>query len=132
MIRKVAMLSLMLFVFAVLSVYAQGQPGGQRQTPEERMAAQIKTLTEKLTLTADQVTKIKLLYTKNNEEMAKVRDEMMGAGDREAMMAAMQKSRADLNKKIETLLDDKQKEAFAKYNKELDEARAKRQRPPQQ
>lgn len=132
MYRKVAMLSLVLFVLSVLSVYAQGQPGGQRQTPEERMAAQIKTLTEKLTLTADQVTKIKALYVKNNEEMAKTREEMMGTGDREAMMAAMQKSRADLNKKIDTLLDDKQKEAFAKYNKEIDEARAKRQRPPQQ
>lgn len=130
MFRKVAMLSLMLFVVSVLSVYAQGQPGGQRLTPEERMAAQIKTLTEKLTLTADQVTKLKALYTKNNEETAKLREE--GGGDREAMMAAMQKSRTELNKKIEALLDTKQKEAFAKYNKEQDEARAKRPRPPQQ
>jgi periplasmic protein CpxP/Spy len=135
MIRKAATLSLVLFVLSVLSVYAQdgpGGPGGQRQTPEERMAAQIKTLTEKLTLTEDQVTKIKVLYTKNNEEMAKVREEMQAGGDREAMMAAMQKSRTELNKKIEALLDDKQKEAFAKYNKELDAERAKRQRPPQQ
>jgi len=130
MFRKIAMLTLVLFVLSVVSVLAQGQQ--QRQTPEERMAAQLKTLTEKLTLTADQQTKVKDLIAKNNEEMAKVRAEMQAGGDRQAMMDAMTKSRADLNKKIDALLDAKQKEAFAKYNKEQEELRAQRQRPPQQ
>jgi hypothetical protein len=108
--------------------------GGQRQTAEERMAATIKTLTEKLTLTADQVKKVTDLYKKNNEEMAKVREEMQAGGDRTAIMEAMNKSRAELNKKIEALLDAKQKEAFTKYNKEQEELRQQRmqQRPPQQ
>lgn len=133
MFRKIAMLSLVLFVLSVISVYAQGQgQGGQRMTPEERMAATIKTLTEKLTLTADQVKKVTDLYKKNNEEMAKVREEMQAGGDRQAMMDAMTKSRTELNKKIEALLDAKQKEAFTKYNKEQEELRAQRQRPPQQ
>ena len=96
------------------------------------MAQQVKTYTEKLTLNADQVKKLKDLLTKNNEEMAKVREQMQAGGDRTAMMEAMTKSRTELNKKIDALLDAKQKEAFAKYNKEQDELRAQRQRPPQQ
>ncbi len=130
MFRKIAMFSLVLFILSVVSVYAQGF-GGQRMTPEERMNAQIKTYTEKLTLTKDQAAKLKDILTKNNEEMAKVREQMQG-GDRQAMMEAMQKNRTELNKKIEALLDAKQKEAFAKYLKEQEEMRAQRQRPPQQ
>jgi len=138
MIRKIAMLTMALFVVSVLSVFAQegpGGPGGQRQTPEERMNAQIKTLTEKLTLNADQVKKIKELYTANNKEMEKVRAQMQEGGDREAVMQAMQKSRTEMNKKIEALLDAKQKEAYTKYLKEQEEERAKRMQqgpPPQQ
>jgi Spy/CpxP family protein refolding chaperone len=128
MFRKIAMFSIVLFILSVISVYAQ--PGGQRMTPEERMKATIKTLTEKLTLTPDQVKKVTDLYTKNNEEMTKVRESLQG--DRTAMMEAMQKNRGELNKKIDALLDAKQKEAFIKYNKDLDAERANRQRPPQQ
>ena len=131
MFRKIAMFSLVLFILSVVSVYAQGFGGQQRMTPEERMNAQIKTYTEKLTLTKDQAAKLKDILTKNNEEMAKVREQMQG-GDRQAMMEAMQKNRTELNKKIEALLDAKQKEAFAKYLKEQEEMRAQRQRPPQQ
>ena len=93
------------------------------------MKATIKTLTEKLTLTEDQVKKLTDLYTKNNEEMAKVRESMQG--DMTGMRDAMTKNRTELNKKIDALLDAKQKEAFAKYNKEQDEARANRQRQQQ-
>ncbi len=122
MFRKIALFSLILFILSVISVYAQG--GQQRMTPEERMKATIKTLTEKLTLTEEQVKKVTEVYTKNNEEMAKMRESMQG--DRTAMMEAMQKNRTELNKKIDALLDAKQKEAFVKYNKELEEARANR------
>lgn len=132
MFRKIAIFSVALFLLSVLSVYAQGGPGGQRQTPEEMMKAAIKTLTEKLTLTPEQVKKITDLYTKNNEERAKMRESMMQGGDRQAMMEAFQKNRTELNKKIDTLLDEKQKEAFAKYLKEEAAKRPNMQRPPQQ
>lgn len=131
MFRKIALFSLVLFIFSVVSMYAQQGMGGQRMTAEERMAQQVKTLTEKLTLNEEQVKKVTDIIKKNNEEMAKVREEMQG-GDRAAMMEVMQKNRAELNKKIDALLDAKQKEAFVKYNKEQEELRAQRQRPPQQ
>ena len=131
MFRKIALFSLVLFLFSVVSVYAQQGMGGQRMTAEERMAQQVKTLTEKLTLNAEQVKKVTDIIKKNNEELTKMREEMQG-GDRQAMMEIMQKNRTELNKKIEALLDAKQKEAFAKYNKEQEELRAQRQRPPQQ
>lgn len=130
MLRKISILSLAFLMLSFVVVSAQGM-GGQRMTPEERMKATIKTLTEKLTLNEEQVKKVTDIYTKNNEEMAKMREQMQG-GDRQAMMEVMQKNRAELNKKIEAVLDAKQKEAFAKYNKEQEELRAQRQRPPQQ
>lgn len=127
MFRKIALFSLVLFILSVISVYAQ--QGRQRLSPEEQAKATIKTLTEKLTLTEDQVKKLSDILTKNNEEMAKLRESMQG--DMSGMREVMTKNRAELNKKIETILDEKQKEAYAKYLKEQEEARANRQRQQQ-
>jgi len=120
MFRKIALFSLVLFILSVVSVYAQ--QGRQRLSPEEQAKATIKTLTEKLTLTEDQVKKLTDLLTKNNEEFAKIRESMQG--DMAGMREARQKNQTELNKKIDALLDAKQKEAFVKYNKEQEEARA--------
>src|SRR4030095_12148120 len=85
----------------------QGQGGrGQMMSPEERVAQ----LDKALSLTDEQKTKIKDIYTKAGEQMREAF--RGGGGDREAargkMMEAMRKTRED----VRAVLTDEQKKKF--------------------
>ena len=96
-----------------------GRTGGGRMmaAPEER----VKQLDEKVKLTDDQKTKATVVYTAAADEMKKMREEMQGGGDRQAMMEKMQKSRAELETKVNSVLNDEQKKT---YKAMLDEQKA--------
>lgn len=112
-------------LFGVMT-FAHAQGGGRMMgTPEERATKTTATLTEKLTLTADQQPKVKAILLDQANQVQKAREE---AGDdrkamREKMMSMMQES----NGKINALLTDDQKKAFAAYQEERKAAMEKRQ-----
>src|SRR5262245_58412277 len=80
--------------------------GGQMMSPDERVAM----LDKALTLTDDQKTKIKDIYTKSGEEMrAAMRD---AKGDREGMRAKMTEMGRKTREDVRALLTDEQKKKF--------------------
>jgi Spy/CpxP family protein refolding chaperone len=81
-------------------------------TAEERT----KNLTEKLTLTTDQATKVLAIYKRSEEEMKKLFES--SEGDREAMRDTMRAHREKVNKEIEGLLTAEQKVKFEELRKQ--------------
>lgn len=97
--------------------FANAQGGGRPMgTPEERAAKTLTMLTEKLTLTADQQTKVKAILLDQNTQVAKAREE--AGDDRQAARAKMMKIMEDNNVKITALLTDDQKKTYAAYLEE--------------
>lgn len=97
--------------------FASAQGGGRQMgTPEERAAKTLTALTEKLTLTADQQTKVKAILLDQNTQVAKAREE--AGDDRQAARAKMMKIMEDNNGKINALLTDDQKKTYASYLEE--------------
>ncbi|ETZ23322.1 MULTISPECIES: periplasmic heavy metal sensor [Pedobacter] len=103
----------------------QGQGGRRGGTPEERAKRNTEMLTKKLSLTADQQTKVSAIYLEQAEGMKKLRED--AAGDRDAMRAAMVKSNEESDTKINALLNDDQKKAYTTWKEERKEAMKKRQ-----
>ena len=95
---------------------APKQGGRGMGTPEERAQRTTDQLTKQLTLNEDQKAKVKTLYLEQATNMVKVREE--SKGDREAMMAKMKTSNEETDKKVEALLNDDQKKAFATWKEE--------------
>jgi len=85
-------------------------------TPEERAAKTLTMLTEKLTLTTDQQTKVKAILLDQNTQLTKAREE--AGDDRQASRAKMMKIMEDNNVKINGLLTDDQKKTYATYLEE--------------
>ena len=105
--------------------FANAQGGNRNMgTPEERAAKMTATLTEKLTLTADQQTKVKAIFVNQNTKMSKVREE--AGEDRKAMREKMMASMKDSNDQINGLLTEDQKKAFTAYQEERKAAMQKR------
>jgi protein CpxP len=104
-------------LFSVVT-FANAQGGGNRNmgTPEERATRMTTQLTEKLTLTADQQTKVKAIYLDQNDAMTKAR--AAAGDDRKAMRDKMTAANDESNAKITALLTDDQKKAFATYLEE--------------
>jgi protein CpxP len=97
--------------------FASAQGGGRQMgTPEERAAKTLTMLTEKLTLTADQQTKVKAILLEQNTQLTKAREE--AGEDRQASRAKMMKVMEDNNAKINGLLTDDQKKTYATYLEE--------------
>lgn len=97
--------------------FANAQGGGRQMgTPEERAAKALTMLTEKLTLTPDQQTKVKAILLDQNTQVAKAREE--AGDDRQAARAKMMKIMEDNNGKINALLTDDQKKTYAAYLEE--------------
>ena len=105
-----------------------GQGGGyQRMSPEERAAAELKTLKEKLALTEDQSTKIEALLKDRGKEMAAAREK--AGSDRDAVRAASTEINKSFDAKIDALLTAEQKpkmEALREERRKQMESR----RPP--
>ncbi|WP_158795270.1 hypothetical protein [Pedobacter sp. L105] len=103
-------------LFSVMT-FAHAQGGGRMAgTPEERATKMTATLTDKLTLTADQQTKVKAILLDQNTQMAKARE--AAGDDRSAMRTKMMSLMDENNAKINALLTDDQKKAFSAYQDE--------------
>lgn len=96
----------------------------QSATPEEMAKKQTADIKEKCGLNKDQEKKVYDLSLKSGKEMAKMRSEMQGGGDRDAMRDKMTKMRDEQNKEMKKILTADQ---YTKYEKYLEERRAARQ-----
>jgi periplasmic protein CpxP/Spy len=117
------------FIFMVAlglgSAFAQGGgPGGQRMSPEERLKRDMDQMTEKLSLTADQVAKITPMVKESSEKQREMFQKMRDSGeqpDMEKMREQRTKSRNDLDAKINAVLTKDQQSKLVAFRKEQDE-----------
>ena len=93
-----------------------GGGGGQQMTPEQRMERTLASM-EPLKLTADQLTKVKVILTAQNKSRDSIRTAMQAGCDRQAMMAKNQEIQKSADDKIVALLTPEQKTAFAEIQK---------------
>jgi Spy/CpxP family protein refolding chaperone len=100
------------FIAVVMLAAATACAQPPRMTAEERT----KNLTEKLTLTTDQATKVLAIYKRSEVEMKKLFES--SEGDREAMRDTMRAHREKVNKEIEGLLTAEQKVKFEELRKQ--------------
>ena len=87
------------------------QQGQGQATPEERAERQLTMMTETLTLTADQTTKLKPIILARSTEQSALRQKMQG-GDREALMGEYRKLNEKYNAQIKAVLTAEQ---YTKY-----------------
>jgi periplasmic protein CpxP/Spy len=87
------------------------QQGQGQATPEERAERQLTMMTETLTLTADQSTKLKPIILARSTEQSALRQKMQG-GDREALMGEYRKLNEKYNAQIKAVLTAEQ---YTKY-----------------
>ncbi|QNK63039.1 hypothetical protein H7F33_00480 [Pedobacter sp. PAMC26386] len=114
--KKLLMICGMLF--SVIT-FAHAQGGNRNGTPEERATKATAQLTEKLTLNADQQTKIHDILLDQNTQMNKAREE--AGDDRKAMRTKMMTLMQGNNEKIKAVLTDDQKKSYDTF---LEERRA--------
>jgi len=118
--KKIGFL-LIAMLFGTIVGYSQNW---QNSTPEEMAKRQTDQIKEKCGLDKDQEKKVYDLNLKSSKEMAKMREQMQGGGDRDAMREKMTKMRDDQNKEMKKILTAEQ---YVKYEKYLEERRAARQ-----
>lgn len=123
--KKLLMICGLLFATVAFANAQQGggRPGGGRMmaAPEER----VKQLDEKVKLTDDQKTKATAVYTAAADEMKKMREEMQGGGDRQAMMEKMQKMNAETDTKLNAIFTAEQKTAYKAWQDQVKADREK-------
>ena len=120
--KKLLMICGMLFSVVT---FANAQGGRTMGTPEERATKMTTQLTEKLALTVDQQAKVKSILLDQNAAMAKTREE--AGEDRKAARTKMMANMQESNAKINAVLTEDQKKAFAAYQEERKAAMEKRQ-----
>lgn len=101
-----------------------GAGGPGRMDPAERVELQTRRLNEALTLNADQIARVKAIYTKNAEEQRKEFEKTRAAGgqvDREKMREQMRTSMTKQDNEIKALLNPEQKVKFEKFLKDREE-----------
>ena len=97
-----------------------GGTGQGQFDPAARIERQVQELKDSISLTNDQVVKVKAIITKNNEESAAAFQKMRDSGeqpDREAMRTQMEQTRTKLTNAIKAVLTDAQKAKYDKYLK---------------
>jgi len=119
--KKLLMICGMLFSVVT---FANAQGGRTMGTPEERATKMTTQLTEKLALTADQQAKVKTILLDQNAAMTKTREE--AGEDRKAARTKMMANMQESNAKINAVLTEDQKKAFAAYQEERKAAMQKR------
>jgi len=119
--KKLLMICGMLFSVVT---FANAQGGRTMGTPEERATKMTTQLTEKLALTVDQQAKVKSILLDQNAAMAKTREE--AGEDRKAARTKMMANMQESNAKINAVLTEDQKKAFAAYQEERKAAMQKR------
>lgn len=115
---------ILLIALMLGSMFSMAQ-NRQNATPEEMAKKQTADIKEKCGLDKDQEKKVYEMSLKSGKEMAKMRKEMQGGGDRDAMREKMGKMRDEQNKEMKKILSADQ---YEKYEKYLEERRAARQR----
>ena len=100
------------------------QQGQGQATPEERAERQLTMMTETLTLTADQTTKLKPIILARSTEQSALRQKMQG-GDREALMGEYRKLNEKYNAQIKAVLTAEQ---YTKYEENQAQMRGGGQR----
>jgi periplasmic protein CpxP/Spy len=110
--KRIAMAVAVLLAAGV--VLAQGPPD-----PAQMAERQLTAMKERLKLTADQEKQIKPILLDAAKKNAEMRQKMEpGQPPSEEMMAAMKKSRAEQNTKIDAILTDEQKPEYQKMQSE--------------
>ncbi|MGV8096282.1 MAG: hypothetical protein AB2L24_30885 [Mangrovibacterium sp.] len=105
-------------------LHGGGGNGQGRMDPAERVERQTQRLTEALSLNADQIAKVKAIYTKNAESQRKAFEEARSSDqqmDREKMREQMRASMTKQDNEIKALLTAEQKVKFEKFIKEREE-----------
>ncbi|MCY1722245.1 hypothetical protein OU798_17965 [Prolixibacteraceae bacterium Z1-6] len=120
--KKLGLLMMIVIFGATLSL-AQNRDGQRNFDPEEMAKRQTKELTELLSLDKAQAQKVHELNLESGKKMSKMREEMQGGGDREAMREKMTEMRKKQNAEMKKILSEDQ---YTKYEKYLEERRARR------
>jgi len=95
-----------------------------RMDPSERIAQETNHLKETLSLTDDQTTKVKDIYTKYMEQRREAFEKARESGeqmDRDEMRKQMTETMTQENNEIKAVLTDDQKVKFDQYIKEREE-----------
>ncbi|MFV0553689.1 MAG: Spy/CpxP family protein refolding chaperone [Mangrovibacterium sp.] len=113
------------------SEYQRRAPGGERMSPEERVAKEVERMTKQLNLTTDQQAKVKTVLEADAKEMQtqmQAMREKMGddpeamreqmESNRDAMRQQMEARRKAQETKIKAILTDEQKVAYDKMQSE--------------
>lgn len=112
--------SLLTILFLSAGIWAMAQGGGSRRTVEERVKMVHEKMESSFSLDKDKLTKVDSIFTNFYQAQDKVREEMMGGGDRpdmQAMRAKMQPLMEARDKELKTVLTDDQ---FKKWKEEIE------------
>ncbi len=110
-----------LLIALIMGVMVGTAQNRQNSTPEEMAKSQTAQIKEKCGLDSAQEKKVYDLNLKSSKEMAKMRSESQGSGDRDAMREKMTKMRDEQNKEMKKILTAAQ---YTKYEKYQEERRA--------
>ena len=113
---KKIFLALALLVGSLSYSYAQQQTA---RTPEERAKTQSQRLADRLKLSAEQKAKLEVIFLAQSKSMDSLRATAAEGADRRQSFQKMQPIREQADKKIEALLNDEQKKAYAAYQEEM-------------
>lgn len=108
--RNITRNALVVIGLAFLAAGVFAQPRG-KGTPEQMTERRLQHLTKSLSLTPEQVGKIKPILENNAKELTKLRDEKKG--DRKAAMTALRERMETSDKEISALLTPEQQTKFA-------------------
>jgi Spy/CpxP family protein refolding chaperone len=127
-IKNIVLLALALLASAALA--QQGPPKGGDQPQGQRRGMpsvddQLKNLTDRLSLTADQQTKIKPILEDQSQQMqALMKDDSLSQDDRRAKGRSIRES---TNTKIRDVLTDDQKKKYDEWQQEMRDRMRQRQ-----
>lgn len=110
----------LLFLAAGMWAMAQGGPGGQRRSVEDRVKQVHEQFEKTLKLEKDKLTKVDEIFTKYYTDQDKLRQEMMSGGERpdfQAMREKMQPLVDARDKELKAILTDDQ---YKKWKEEIE------------
>lgn len=111
---KWMMAAIVLMVFSSTIAFAQQGGGRMNMDPKEMAKQTVTELTKQLKLDKTQQDSIYKYQLAQSEEMQKIFANAQQGGDREAMRAKMTQLQESTNEKINSVLNDEQKEAYKK------------------
>lgn len=116
--KSKSVLTIAVVFLLAMAANSFGQMGGN---PQDRLKKTLEEYKTRLKLTDVQFGKIDTILTAQMNEMAALREN--SGGDRQAMMSTFMELREKTNKKIESLLTDKQKAEWKKIQEEAAQRR---------